>query len=340
MSDTYFPGPYGAPPPSAPVRGPDPGPDPGPGSGPGDDHNHTRPGASIEPPQVAAFIMPLSNNFGPSRYERYELPTYHHQHQQQHQPIPTELDTNDAPSRHSYPLNILPPVMADEDLDEGTSPASDATKHGYVSVTDLDPDVQPAYAYPVTTTAPAGYSSTIPNLAPPVPNLTLSVQQPFTTTYTGAHLSTHQSFLPAPAPTPTGNSNPNTPRYYDTDKPTCSLNLVCYRSGRDGCRLEQVQCTLASKFPAGDQGLQSALASNPRLVYTDEAFFREMRRLFDGNMSSPWRRYLSLKTLKGFRILSVGSSPPPPLYSLDTIPYILSPPYQTPSPSAYTLPDM
>jgi hypothetical protein len=91
---------------------------------------------------------------------------------------------------------------------------------------------------------------------------------------------------------------------YDITRPTCSLNLVCYRGGREGCILRQVQTVLATRFAAKEQ-FETAIKNNPRLTTTDEAFFNEPRDLY-ADMSSFWRRYLSLKGLTGFRILSVN----------------------------------
>lgn len=91
---------------------------------------------------------------------------------------------------------------------------------------------------------------------------------------------------------------------YDVDRPTCSLNLVCYRGGAQGCILRQIQTALGSRFP--DQGaFKDALAKSPQIIVSDKRFFRELHRLYWTEMSGFWRRHLSLKTLTGLRLLAV-----------------------------------
>lgn len=101
----------------------------------------------------------------------------------------------------------------------------------------------------------------------------------------------------------------NRPAYYNTSKPTCSLNLVCYRSGAKGCDLQQIHCVLRSSFP-DDANFHAALKSNPHLIHADDQFFREIQRLYKTQMCGFFRRYFSLKSLKAFRILAVGFSIP------------------------------
>jgi hypothetical protein len=97
---------------------------------------------------------------------------------------------------------------------------------------------------------------------------------------------------------------PASPDYYDVTKPTCSLNLVCYRSGAKGCALLQVHCVLRSLFP-DDASFDTVLDANPHLVHTDDHFFAEMRRLYETEMCGFFRRWFSLKTLRAFRVLAV-----------------------------------
>ena len=106
--------------------------------------------------------------------------------------------------------------------------------------------------------------------------------------------------------------------HYDIDRPTCSLNLVCYRSGAKGCYLQQIQCVLRSRF-AKEGDFRLVVLQNPHLVYDDAEFFKEMRRLFEIEMCGFLQRYFSLKSLKAFRVLVVSSvsyeqtQPPLPL---------------------------
>jgi hypothetical protein len=96
------------------------------------------------------------------------------------------------------------------------------------------------------------------------------------------------------------------PSHYDTTKPTCSLNLVCYRSGAKGCDLQQMQCVLQTMFPS-EEAFQATITANKDLVHSDDQFFREMQRLYRYKMCSFFRRYFSLKSLRAFRVLAVSS---------------------------------
>lgn len=92
--------------------------------------------------------------------------------------------------------------------------------------------------------------------------------------------------------------------FYDISKPTCSLNLVCYRSGAKGCDLQQIQCVLRTMFPS-DESFDTVIEANPHLIYSDNQFFEEMHRLYRTRMCGFFRRYFSLKTLRAFRVLAV-----------------------------------
>jgi hypothetical protein len=88
-------------------------------------------------------------------------------------------------------------------------------------------------------------------------------------------------------------------------KPTCSLNLICYRSGTKGCELYQIQTAKQSRFK--DEGaFQKALAHNPDLIVNDEQFFYALRNVYLKKMCGFWRRVFFLKTLRGIRLLSVS----------------------------------
>ncbi|KAK4248966.1 hypothetical protein C7999DRAFT_13095 [Corynascus novoguineensis] len=106
------------------------------------------------------------------------------------------------------------------------------------------------------------------------------------------------------------------PAFYDTAKPTCSLNLVCYRSGAKGCDLQQIQCVLRSLFPS-DQSFETVIAANPHLVHTDDQFFHEMRRMYSTKMCGFFRRYFSLKSLRAFRVLAYTPTTRPTIVPFD-----------------------
>lgn len=95
--------------------------------------------------------------------------------------------------------------------------------------------------------------------------------------------------------------------HYITTKPTCSLNLVCYRSGARGCELHQIQTVKGSRFK-DDAEFQKVLVENPELISRDEQFFNALRDVYLGKMCNFWRRSFFLKTLRGIRLLSVSVS--------------------------------
>ncbi|PVI00645.1 hypothetical protein DM02DRAFT_728436 [Periconia macrospinosa] len=105
---------------------------------------------------------------------------------------------------------------------------------------------------------------------------------------------------------------------YDTERPFCSLNLVCYRGGTRGCVLKQLQTVLASRF-ADVEVFKITLAKNSQLIATDRRFFKELRRLYSSQMSGFWRRYFSLKTLTGLRLLAYSPSTRPAVVPLDDL---------------------
>ncbi|KAH7120711.1 hypothetical protein EDB81DRAFT_233269 [Dactylonectria macrodidyma] len=98
--------------------------------------------------------------------------------------------------------------------------------------------------------------------------------------------------------------------------PTCSLNLVCYRSGTQGCKLRQIQTLNRARLPS-DAAFAKALREQTQLVATDVAFFRELRTQYLRHMCSFWRRAFSLKTLRGFRLLQFTPTTRPTAVPLD-----------------------
>jgi hypothetical protein len=86
-----------------------------------------------------------------------------------------------------------------------------------------------------------------------------------------------------------------------TQKPTCTLNLVCYTRG---CSLSQIQVTLASKFEKEEQ-YKKLLAAHPKVITTDRQLFDGLRDRYRNDFCGFWRRFFSLKTLRTLRLLSV-----------------------------------
>lgn len=107
----------------------------------------------------------------------------------------------------------------------------------------------------------------------------------------------------------TGMKDPRaaSPDFYDISKPTCSLNLLCFRSEADGCHRQEIRCALRSRYP-DNENFQDTIKANPSFIYTDDQFFSQMKRAFETKLQGRLRCWLSLKTLKGFRVLAVSEA--------------------------------
>jgi hypothetical protein len=90
-----------------------------------------------------------------------------------------------------------------------------------------------------------------------------------------------------------------------TPKPTCSLNLICYRPGSQGCVIRQIQVVKRSLCTDG-KVFGALLSTNPDLIQTDEEFFQSLQTEYSKKMCSLTRRLFSLKTLRKIRLLSVS----------------------------------
>lgn len=86
--------------------------------------------------------------------------------------------------------------------------------------------------------------------------------------------------------------------------PTCSLNLICYRSAASGCKSAQIRVARQTRFPSKELFLATCKA-NPQLITTDEDFFRALRREYLKRMCGWRRRLLYLKALRQIRLLEV-----------------------------------
>ena len=86
------------------------------------------------------------------------------------------------------------------------------------------------------------------------------------------------------------------------NKPTCSLNLMCYRPGSQGCIRRQIQV---------------ARKEYPGMIRTDQEFFHALHREYEQYICGFWRRYLSLKTLRQIRLLSFTPMTRPEVVSTD-----------------------
>lgn len=99
-------------------------------------------------------------------------------------------------------------------------------------------------------------------------------------------------------------------------KPICSLNLICYRPGSQGCVLRQVRVIARERFD-DEKEYDKAVGDDPHIIKTDQEFFEEMRREYNEHMCSFWRRHFSLKTLRHIRLLSYTPTTRPEIVPLD-----------------------
>jgi hypothetical protein len=88
-------------------------------------------------------------------------------------------------------------------------------------------------------------------------------------------------------------------------KPTCSLNLMCYRPGYQGCVLKQITVIGRSRYTSEEAYREALLKHKDSLISSDEDFFRALRTTYMQHMCSHWRRHFSMKTLHQIRLLSV-----------------------------------
>ncbi|KAH6619008.1 hypothetical protein C7974DRAFT_474731 [Boeremia exigua] len=101
------------------------------------------------------------------------------------------------------------------------------------------------------------------------------------------------------------------------DRPTCSLNLLCYRPGYQGCVLKQITVIGRSRFPSKDAYEKALNERKDNLISDDEAFFRTLQATYSLQMCSFWRRHFSMKTLQQIRLLSYTATTRPEVVPLD-----------------------
>lgn len=102
-------------------------------------------------------------------------------------------------------------------------------------------------------------------------------------------------------------------------KPTCSLNLMCYRSGSQGCVRRQIHVLSQARLAISRDDYSSivSIKNSGGLVRTDEEFFAALHREYEHHICGFWRRYLSLKTLRQIRLLSYTPSTRPEVVPMD-----------------------
>lgn len=91
-------------------------------------------------------------------------------------------------------------------------------------------------------------------------------------------------------------------KLFDTEKPTCSINLICQRNGF----LQKYQIHVINKDRCATPDQFDSLITNVKgLIKTDSQFFKTVKRTYDKKMRGIWRRLFSLKELREIRLVSV-----------------------------------
>ncbi|KAH7559724.1 hypothetical protein BM1_03358 [Bipolaris maydis] len=102
-------------------------------------------------------------------------------------------------------------------------------------------------------------------------------------------------------------------------KPTCSLNLMCYRSGSQGCVRRQIHVLSQARLGISrdDYSKIASVKNSGGLIRSDKEFFAALHREYEHHICGFWRRYLSLKTLRQIRLLSYTPSTRPEVVPMD-----------------------
>jgi len=87
-------------------------------------------------------------------------------------------------------------------------------------------------------------------------------------------------------------------------KPTCSINLVCYRKGAHGCKMRPIQTVLKSRIPK-QASLRRMMRLHTYLVQSDKKLMEALRATCRYQTCTFWLRWFFLKTLRGVRLLTI-----------------------------------
>jgi hypothetical protein len=92
------------------------------------------------------------------------------------------------------------------------------------------------------------------------------------------------------------------------DSRLCALELICYRSSVEGCIKGTVLTAQQDKFKSEEfvQMRDAKKEEGYALIINNEMLFKEIRRVYEREMCSFWRRWFSLTKVKSFVILKVN----------------------------------
>ena len=108
------------------------------------------------------------------------------------------------------------------------------------------------------------------------------------------------------------------PTFDSLSKPTCSLNLMCYRSGSQGCIRRQIQVASRARWAASTLDVsEKPWKENASMIFNDRQFFHALHQEYEQHIRGFWRRYLALKTLRRIRVLSYTPTTRPEVVPMD-----------------------
>lgn len=210
------------------------------------------------------------------QYQASESPQYHY-----YQPGPNY----EYQAPHLNTINEATPSPVEEDN----------RRDGYIQVTE-PPIERPGTSRDTSTASdqsPADPRSTLPASSESTAKQTSLSYHP-----TSTSVVIEPSVLP---PTQTVTS----PAVDSLSKPTCSLNLMCYRSGSQGCIRRQIQVASRARWAASTPDVsEKPSKENESMIFDDRQFFHALHQEYEQHIRGFWRRYLSLKTLRRIRVLS------------------------------------
>jgi hypothetical protein len=88
----------------------------------------------------------------------------------------------------------------------------------------------------------------------------------------------------------------------------CGLEMICYRSSAEGCVKKEICAIDLDKFSSpklARQAREEKERDGIQVISNNEELFKEIKRVYEKQMCSFWRRWFSLMKLKSFVILKV-----------------------------------
>lgn len=211
---------------------------------------HTMPGlVEYRPPQISSYAPQCSTDYEP---------------EEEPQPLFEQMNSSQEPQKHRTPSSIGLPNFRGKSLASFLKAAVGSK--------------------PLVTTRDNAESLRTPT--PPVDITILEEQSSINSSAQGGSPSSPievidsiaDAYVAMPVRSTTGKSLPA-----DVTKPTCSLNLVCYRSAASGCVSHQIRVARPARFKTV-QHYRAVCTANPKMITTDDEFFYALREGYKKHM--------------------------------------------------------